>query len=1214
MINQGDAILKIHEICLVAALIFIFSMGAVSSQDVNQTSDLAVDSVGEIEIVSSSENTFTDLNDDISNVNVINLTKDYAFNEDDDKNYVNGIAVNKDLTINGNNHVIDGSSKSRIFTIHSGNVIINNLVIRNASNSAIFIKNATLTTNNVTFENNIGGEEGGAIHGEKADYSSVNDKFINNLATKYGSAIFVSENSTLTVKNDIFKSDSHMYWGLMEIRKSQFAIEGTDFSNMTSDYTVAVHAENSYGSIKNCNFNNLHAKITAGALGFKEFSKTIAIDNCTFTNVSSRKNAGALFMDVGGAASMFNNGNVLIINSQFIECSSNFGGALIQLNGNLNVSNSIFKDNMAHYDGGAVYMSHVSSDFENSVFYGNAVNQSNMSGAIYNDLGNLTVTKSNFTNNTGSLYLYDSSYCISNSRFKCNGINVYSLFDGATAILKDNAFEDGNNTLNQKSYKYTYNLNNIPIDYNPIVFDLSLVNATSFDLRDYGLVTSVKAQGWIGSCWSFASAAALESALLKATNGTLIVDVSENNERNMALFYWGHGGNSDEGGSGDQGAVTFISVGAIDEKYDTYDELGKISPEFDDIAKYQVYKSIFVKSRYNISDNYKIKEALVKYGALAVSVLSEKAEPYYNNVTHALFSNQSSRGDHAVTLVGWDDNYSASNFKITPPGDGAWIIKNSWGSDWGDGGYYYASYYDRSVFVNDVDIVGFVIDPTISYKKVYQYDVSGDLMFLRNLVDNFNYSKVEGLSLLEVDKILNENTIDSTYINTFVADGNDMISAVGTYFTHVGENYTITISVGGKEIYTQKVTPSYFGYDVIKLDKLISVNDGDIFSVKISGKQLAHVNSRNKIPENVSIKYENGTFIDMALDNTIAVIKVYTNPNINVGGLEKYYGDDVPLTVNVNPGDDVTFEINGITATVRADENGTAKLGVDLDSGIYDVIISHNGTVYRYSIVVNTTIVSQDVTIGYNSNHDYKIKILNSAGDALRDITVNVTVNDNQKEFTSDEEGYVTINFAELTANQAIEIINPITGEVAKNTINVVSRFSGNSNINMYYFDGTGYKFKVYGDDGKLVGANQIITVKLNKKTYNLKTNANGVVTLKIPNTVKPGTYAITATYKGQTVKNTVKVKQVLKTSKMTVKKSAKKLVLKATLKNTKAIKGKKITFKINVKTYKAKTNSKGIAKVTIKKNVIQKLKKGKSYTVKVTYLKNTIKTTVKVK
>ena len=97
--------------------------------------------------------------------------------------------------------------------------------------------------------------------------------------------------------------------------------------------------------------------------------------------------------------------------------------------------------------------------------------------------------------------------------------------------------------------------------------------------------------------------------------------------------------------------------------------------------------------------------------------------------------------------------------------------------------------------------------------------------------------------------------------------------------------------------------------------------------------------------------------------------------------------------------------------------------------------------------------------------------------------------------------------------------------------------------------------------------------------------------------------------------KNTVTVKQVLKASKVTVKKTAKKFTLKAKLKiNGKLVKGKTVTFKFNGKTYKVKTNSKGIAQKTLKKKVIKKLKKGKTYTVKVTYLKDTIKTTVKVK
>ena len=99
------------------------------------------------------------------------------------------------------------------------------------------------------------------------------------------------------------------------------------------------------------------------------------------------------------------------------------------------------------------------------------------------------------------------------------------------------------------------------------------------------------------------------------------------------------------------------------------------------------------------------------------------------------------------------------------------------------------------------------------------------------------------------------------------------------------------------------------------------------------------------------------------------------------------------------------------------------------------------------------------------------------------------------------------------------------------------------------------------------------------------------------------------------TINNKVTVKQVLKASKVTVKKTAKKFTLKATLKiNGKLVKGKTITFKFNGKTYKVKTNSKGIAQKTLKKNVIKKLKKGKTYAVKVTYLKDTVKSGVKVR
>lgn len=175
------------------------------------------------------------------------------------------------------------------------------------------------------------------------------------------------------------------------------------------------------------------------------------------------------------------------------------------------------------------------------------------------------------------------------------------------------------------------------------------------------------------------------------------------------------------------------------------------------------------------------------------------------------------------------------------------------------------------------------------------------------------------------------------------------------------------------------------------------------------------------------------------------------------------------------------------------------------------------------------------------------------------------------------------------------------------------TKITANKNISVDYSGGSYFSVKVGTADGRAVGAGESVKFTINGKIKTVKTDNNGVARIKI--TQLPKTYTIKTTYKGKTVKNTVKVKQVLSAYKATVKKTAKKFTLKAKLKiNGKLVKNKIIKFKFRGKTYKAKTNSKGIAQVTIKKSVISKLKKGKSYSVKVTYLKDTIKSTVKVK
>ena len=165
------------------------------------------------------------------------------------------------------------------------------------------------------------------------------------------------------------------------------------------------------------------------------------------------------------------------------------------------------------------------------------------------------------------------------------------------------------------------------------------------------------------------------------------------------------------------------------------------------------------------------------------------------------------------------------------------------------------------------------------------------------------------------------------------------------------------------------------------------------------------------------------------------------------------------------------------------------------------------------------------------------------------------------------------------------------------------------SNIKVTYSAGTYYKIKVYkyGDPVN----NKVVKVsgKISKK---LKTK-NGIAQFKVDQ--MPGKYKITISSLGKSVTKTITVNHIVTLKKATVKKSAKKLVLTATLKkiNGKYLKNKQITFKFNGKTYKAKTNSKGIAKYTIKKSVLSKLKAGKKVTYQATYLKDTVKKTVKI-
>ena len=156
----------------------------------------------------------------------------------------------------------------------------------------------------------------------------------------------------------------------------------------------------------------------------------------------------------------------------------------------------------------------------------------------------------------------------------------------------------------------------------------------------------------------------------------------------------------------------------VNESEDPYNPSSILSPILNSIIHVQ---NIVYLNRTSYTGNDEIKKALMEYGAVATSIYWSSSNLKGKNYYYS----GGATSNHAVVIVGWDDTYSRNNFKTTPEGDGAWIIKNSWGTSGGDKGFYYVSYYDTRCAPVDkpYSTYTFVLNDTIKFDKNYQYDV-----------------------------------------------------------------------------------------------------------------------------------------------------------------------------------------------------------------------------------------------------------------------------------------------------------------------------------------------------------------------------------------------------------------------------------------------------------------------------------------------------------
>ncbi len=344
---------------------------------------------------------------------------------------------------------------------------------------------------------------------------------------------------------------------------------------------------------------------------------------------------------------------------------------------------------------------------------------------------------------------------------------------------------------------------------------------SSWDSRDNGWISPVKDQGSVGCCWTFASYATLETQLLKA--GLREYDFSEKNIANLNGLESG----GDDGGNYDMAAAYLLRWGgAVAETNDVYvsslsawTSSPVLSPALH--VQHVVWIPALDGSESAAND---LKTAIMEYGAVATSIGWYKGSKY--SVSNMYYLAVVKDSNHAITVVGWDDDVPGSAFATTAPTNGAWLIKNSWGKSEGKDGYFWVSYSDVTFGRAMGGTIFIPASDEEDYDVVRGYDRLGcvyELLSSRDWYEWFGY----GYELQS---------------SVFTSAWNEELAAVGIYSSVYPNPYEISIytnvtkgaatpTEGGVLACTVYGTLTHAGFTTIPLTEVLALADTNSFAV-----------------------------------------------------------------------------------------------------------------------------------------------------------------------------------------------------------------------------------------------------------------------------------------------------------------------------------------------------------------------------------------------
>lgn len=353
----------------------------------------------------------------------------------------------------------------------------------------------------------------------------------------------------------------------------------------------------------------------------------------------------------------------------------------------------------------------------------------------------------------------------------------------------------------------------------------------SYDSRNNGCITSVKQQGYSGNCWAFSTMSMLETdAILKGIDDAATADYSE------AHFSWFTAKslteNEEDSAYGDGvneespfmvGGNWIIAAGALarwmgaaedaDYPFSPMDLSGM--GYYDESSRYDTGSGVIIKSAEELIDMDDAKQWIMEHGSATLAFYFDDTA-YYNSSTGAYYYNGTNTLNHEITVVGWDDNYSLYNFKAScrPSGNGAWLCKNSWGTDWGNDGYFWISYYDTSI----EQFAGITARSADDYYRNYTYNGAGWESYI-------------------------SHNGSAEIASVFTAKGPELLNSVSTYTITPEQEVNIKIYKNlpaaytnpekGSLVYECSTVLERAGYHTIDLETKIELEQGTIFSVVI---------------------------------------------------------------------------------------------------------------------------------------------------------------------------------------------------------------------------------------------------------------------------------------------------------------------------------------------------------------------------------------------